>query len=108
MESDKEVAEPKLIFSLEGPIGIGKTLVSSQMIDRVAKKLGRKLVEVPVGFKWFVGGLYDGSLGFGGEESAGASFLDRQGKVWSTDKDGIIAAKTQCVLLPNACPLARR
>ena len=72
--------------------GIGKTLVSSQMIDRVAKKLGRKLVEVPVGFKWFVDGLYDGSLGFGGEESAGASFLDMQGKVWSTDKDGIIAA----------------
>ncbi len=72
--------------------GIGKTLVSSQMIDRVANKLGRKLVEVPVGFKWFVDGLYDGSLGFGGEESAGASFLDRTGKVWSTDKDGIIAA----------------
>ena len=72
--------------------GVGKTLVSSQMIDRVAKKLGRKLVEVPVGFKWFVDGLYDGSLGFGGEESAGASFLNRQGKVWSTDKDGIIAA----------------
>ena len=72
--------------------GIGKTLVSSQMIDRVAKKLGRTLVEVPVGFKWFVDGLYDGSLGFGGEESAGASFLDREGKVWSTDKDGIIAA----------------
>jgi len=72
--------------------GIGKTLVSSQMIDRVAKKLGRKLVEVPVGFKWFVNGLYDGSLGFGGEESAGASFLNKQGKVWSTDKDGIIAA----------------
>ena len=72
--------------------GIGKTLVSSQMIDRVAQKLGRKLVEVPVGFKWFVDGLYDGSLGFGGEESAGASFLDRKGQVWSTDKDGIIAA----------------
>ncbi len=72
--------------------GIGKTLVSSQMIDRVAKKLGRTLVEVPVGFKWFVGGLYDGSLGFGGEESAGASFLNKQGEVWSTDKDGIIAA----------------
>jgi len=72
--------------------GIGKTLVSSQMIDRVAKKLGRRLVEVPVGFKWFVDGLYDGSLGFGGEESAGASFLDRKGHVWSTDKDGIIAA----------------
>jgi phosphoglucomutase len=72
--------------------GIGKTLVSSQMIDRVAKKLGRKLVEVPVGFKWFVDGLFDGSLGFGGEESAGASFLDMEGGVWSTDKDGIIAA----------------
>lgn len=72
--------------------GIGKTLVSSQMIDRVAKKLGRRLVEVPVGFKWFVDGLFEGSLGFGGEESAGASFLDRKGQVWSTDKDGIIAA----------------
>ncbi len=72
--------------------GIGKTLVSSQMIDRVASKLGRKLVEVPVGFKWFVNGLFDGSLGFGGEESAGASFLDFNGGVWSTDKDGIIAA----------------
>ncbi len=72
--------------------GIGKTLVSSQMIDRVAGKLGRTLVEVPVGFKWFVDGLYDGTLGFGGEESAGASFLNLQGKVWSTDKDGIIAA----------------
>ncbi len=71
---------------------IGKTLVSSQMIDRVANKLGRKLVEVPVGFKWFVDGLFDGSLGFGGEESAGASFLNMEGKVWSTDKDGIIAA----------------
>ena len=70
---------------------IGKTLVSSQMIDRVAGQLGRKLVEVPVGFKWFVDGLYDGSLGFGGEESAGASFLDKNGGVWSTDKDGIIA-----------------
>ncbi|MCB0686305.1 MAG: phosphoglucomutase (alpha-D-glucose-1,6-bisphosphate-dependent) [Saprospiraceae bacterium] len=72
--------------------GIGMTLVSSQMIDRVAEKLGRRLVEVPVGFKWFVDGLYDGTLGFGGEESAGASFLNMQGKVWSTDKDGIIAA----------------
>ncbi|UQB42100.1 alpha-D-glucose phosphate-specific phosphoglucomutase [Thiomicrospira microaerophila] len=70
--------------------GIGKTLVSSSMIDRVAAKLERKLVEVPVGFKWFVPGLVDGSLGFGGEESAGASFLDRQGLAWSTDKDGII------------------
>lgn len=72
--------------------GIGKTLVSSQMIDRVAAKLGRKLVEVPVGFKWFVDGLFDGTIGFGGEESAGASFLDLNGQVWSTDKDGLIAA----------------
>jgi phosphoglucomutase len=70
--------------------GIGKTLVSSSLIDRVAAKLGRKLVEVPVGFKWFVSGLLDGSLGFGGEESAGASFLRRDGTVWTTDKDGII------------------
>ncbi len=70
--------------------GIGKTLVSSSLIDRVAAKLKRKLVEVPVGFKWFVNGLLDGSLGFGGEESAGASFLRRDGTVWSTDKDGII------------------
>ncbi len=69
---------------------IGKTLVSSSLIDRVAAKLGRKLVEVPVGFKWFVKGLLDGSLGFGGEESAGASFLCRDGTVWSTDKDGLI------------------
>jgi phosphoglucomutase len=70
--------------------GIGKTVVSSSLIDRVAAKLHRKLVEVPVGFKWFVGGLLDGSLGFGGEESAGASFLRRDGTVWVTDKDGII------------------
>jgi phosphoglucomutase len=70
--------------------GIGKTLVSSSLIDRVAVKLKRKLVEVPVGFKWFVSGLLDGSLGFGGEESAGASFLRRDGSVWTTDKDGII------------------
>jgi len=69
---------------------IGKTLVSTSMIDRVAAHLGRKLVEVPVGFKWFVQGLIDGSYGFGGEESAGASFLRRDGKVWTTDKDGII------------------
>ena len=68
---------------------IGKTLVSSSLIDRVAAKLGRTLIEVPVGFKWFVKGLLDGSLGFGGEESAGASFLRRDGTVWSTDKDGI-------------------
>ncbi|WP_329152061.1 phosphoglucomutase (alpha-D-glucose-1,6-bisphosphate-dependent) [Streptomyces anulatus] len=72
--------------------GIGKTLVSSSMIDRVAHDLGRTLVEVPVGFKWFVGGLFDGSLGFGGEESAGASFLRRDGRVWTTDKDGILLA----------------
>ena len=69
---------------------VGKTLVSSTMIDRVAADLGRRLCEVPVGFKWFVDGLLDGSLGFGGEESAGASFLRRDGTVWSTDKDGII------------------
>jgi phosphoglucomutase len=70
--------------------GIGKTLVSSQMIDRLAGALGRQLVEVPVGFKWFVAGLSDGSLGFGGEESAGASFLRVDGGAWSTDKDGIL------------------
>jgi phosphoglucomutase len=69
---------------------IGKTLVSSSAIDRVAKKVGRALVEVPVGFKWFVHGLMDGTLGFGGEESAGASFLRHDGSVWTTDKDGII------------------
>ena len=69
---------------------VGKTLVSSSMIDRVAKDLGRRVVEVPVGFKWFVDGLLAGTLGFGGEESAGASFLRRDGTVWSTDKDGII------------------
>ncbi|MEZ4726703.1 MAG: phosphoglucomutase (alpha-D-glucose-1,6-bisphosphate-dependent) [Caldilineaceae bacterium] len=69
---------------------IGKTLVSSAMIDRVAQHLGRKLAEVPVGFKWFVDGLIDGSYGFGGEESAGASFLRKDGSVWTTDKDGMI------------------
>ncbi|HEY2974752.1 MAG TPA: phosphoglucomutase (alpha-D-glucose-1,6-bisphosphate-dependent) [Pyrinomonadaceae bacterium] len=71
---------------------VGKTVVSSQMIDRVTAKLGRKLYEVPVGFKWFVDGLLDGSLGFAGEESAGASFLRRDGSVWTTDKDGIVPA----------------
>ena len=71
---------------------VGKTVVSSRMIDRVAAKLGRTLYEVPVGFKWFVDGLLDGSLGFGGEESAGASFLRRDGSVWTTDKDGIVPA----------------
>jgi phosphoglucomutase len=70
--------------------GVGKTVVSSSMIDRVAARLGRPLVEVPVGFKWFVDGLVGGTLGFGGEESAGASFLRRDGTAWTTDKDGII------------------
>ncbi|OQA47371.1 MAG: Phosphoglucomutase [Chloroflexi bacterium ADurb.Bin325] len=73
-----------------GDAAVGKTLVSSSMIDRVAAHLGRRLAEVPVGFKWFVDGLVDGSFGFGGEESAGASFLRRDGAVWTTDKDGII------------------
>ena len=71
---------------------VGKTVVSSQMIDRVTATLGRRLYEVPVGFKWFVHGLLDGSLGFGGEESAGAAFIRRDGNVWTTDKDGIIPA----------------
>lgn len=71
-------------------LGIGKTLVSSSMIDKIAESLNKKLYEVPVGFKWFVDGLYNGTLGFGGEESAGASFLRKDGSAWSTDKDGII------------------
>ncbi len=71
---------------------VGKTVVSSALIDRVAKRLGRTLFEVPVGFKWFVDGLFGGALGFGGEESAGASFLRRDGAVWTTDKDGIVPA----------------
>ncbi len=71
---------------------VGKTVVSSQMINRIAAKLGRRLYEMPVGFKWFVNGLLDGSLGFGGEESAGASFLRRDGSAWTTDKDGIVPA----------------
>ena len=70
--------------------GVGKTVVSSAMIDRITAKVNRRLHEVPVGFKWFVSGLYDGSLGFAGEESAGASFLRRDGSVWATDKDGIV------------------
>ena len=78
---------------------IGKTLVSSSMIDRVAANLGRDLQEVPVGFKWFVNGLFDGSYGFGGEESAGASFLRKDGTVWSTDKDGIILCLLACEIL---------
>ncbi len=71
-------------------VAVGKTVVSSSMIDRVVKRLGRRLVEVPVGFKWFVGGLIDGSLGFCGEESSGATFLRRDGTVWTTDKDGLV------------------
>jgi phosphoglucomutase len=69
---------------------VGKTLVSTAMIDRLARDLHRRLAEVPVGFKWFVEGLIDGSYGFGGEESAGASFLRKNGQVWTTDKDGIV------------------
>jgi phosphoglucomutase len=71
-------------------VAVGKTAVSSSMIDRVTARLGRRLVEVPVGFKWFVEGLVSGELGFGGEESAGASFLRRNGTVWTSDKDGIV------------------
>ena len=71
---------------------VGKTVVSSSLIDRVTARLDRKLYEVPVGFKWFVDGLYDGSLGFGGEESAGAAFLRRDGTAWTTDKDGLVPA----------------
>jgi len=75
---------------------VGKTLVSTSMLDRIARYLGRRLYEVPVGFKWFVDGLLDGSCGFGGEESAGASFLRRDGSVWTTDKDGIIMDLLAC------------
>jgi phosphoglucomutase len=75
-----------------GSARIGKTLVSSSMIDRVATSLDKTMVEVPVGFKWFVPGLIDGSFGFGGEESAGASFLRRDGSTWTTDKDGLLLA----------------
>jgi phosphoglucomutase len=82
-----------------GDAAIGKTLVSSSMIDRVAAELGRDLQEVPVGFKWFVNGLVDGSCGFGGEESAGASFLRKDGTVWTTDKDGIILCLLACEIL---------
>ncbi|MBX5483640.1 MAG: alpha-D-glucose phosphate-specific phosphoglucomutase [Myxococcaceae bacterium] len=80
-------------------LGVGKTLVSSSLIDRVAMSLGRRLVEVPVGFKWFVPGLLEGSLGFGGEESAGASFQRMDGTVWSTDKDGILLDLLACEIL---------
>jgi len=75
---------------------VGKTLVSTSMIDRIGAALGRKVAEVPVGFKWFVDGLIDGSYGFGGEESAGASFLRKNGTVWTTDKDGIIMDLLAC------------
>jgi phosphoglucomutase len=81
--------------------GVGKTMVSSSIIDRVAASLGRHLMEVPVGFKWFVDGLLDGSLGFGGEESAGASFLRRDGTAWTTDKDGIILALLAAEMLAH-------
>jgi phosphoglucomutase len=83
---------------------IGKTAVSSALIDRVARDLGRPLVEVPVGFKWFVDGLLDGSVGFGGEESAGASYLRRDGRVWTTDKDGIVL----CLLAAEITARTRR
>ncbi|WP_395658228.1 phosphoglucomutase (alpha-D-glucose-1,6-bisphosphate-dependent) [Nocardioides sp.] len=88
---------------------IGKTLVSSSMIDRVAQAIGREMVEVPVGFKWFVPGLIDGSFGFGGEESAGASFLRRDGSVWTTDKDGIILAllASEILATTGSSPSAR-
>jgi len=79
-----------------GDAAVGKTLVSTSMIDRVAAALGRRVSEVPVGFKWFVDGLIDGSYGFGGEESAGASFLRKNGAVWTTDKDGIIMDFLAC------------
>jgi phosphoglucomutase len=85
-------------------VAVGKTLVSSSIIDRVVANLGRRLLEVPVGFKWFVDGLVDGSVGFGGEESAGASFLRRDGSVWTTDKDGIIA----CLLAAELTAKARK
>jgi phosphoglucomutase len=84
-----------------GDAAVGKTLVSSSMIDRVAASLGRRLSEVPVGFKWFVDGLIDGSYGFGGEESAGASFLRRDGTVWTTDKDGLLLDLLACEIRAN-------
>src|SRR5262245_13835458 len=74
----------------DAALRVGKTLVSSSIIDRVVGSIGREVTEVPVGFKWFVEGLKDATLGFGGEESAGASFLRKDGTVWTTDKDGII------------------
>ena len=89
-------------------VAVGKTLVSSAMIDRVTADLGRRLLEVPVGFKWFVEGLVDGSVGFGGEESAGASFLRRDGTVWTTDKDGIIACLLAAELTARSGERPRR
>lgn len=80
---------------------VGKTVVSSSFIDRVTAKLGRRLIEVPVGFKWFVDGLLDGSVGFGGEESAGASFLRINGGTWTTDKDGIILSLLAAEITPR-------
>jgi phosphoglucomutase len=90
-------------------IAVGKTAVSSSIIDRVVAGLGRKLVEVPVGFKWFVDGLIGGTIGFGGEESAGASFLRRDGSVWTTDKDGIILAllASEILAVTGATPSQR-
>src|SRR2546428_9299653 len=82
--------------------GVGKTVVSSGMIDRVSAKLGRRLHEVPVGFKWFVAGLGDGSLGFCGEESAGATLLRRDGTAWTTDKDGIVLALLGAEIMAGA------
>jgi phosphoglucomutase len=83
-------------------VAVGKTLVSSSLIDRVTADLGRTLFEVPVGFKWFVQGLVGGTLGFGGEESAGASFLRRDGRTWTTDKDGLILALLAAELTARA------
>jgi phosphoglucomutase len=80
---------------------VGKTLVSSQIIDRVAARLNRKLVEMPVGFKWFADGLFEGTLGFACEESAGATFLRRDGSVWTTDKDGLAAALLSAEILAS-------
>ncbi|MBV9721583.1 MAG: alpha-D-glucose phosphate-specific phosphoglucomutase, partial [Mycobacterium sp.] len=90
-------------------IAVGKTAVSSSIIDRVVAGIGRKLVEVPVGFKWFVDGLIGGTIGFGGEESAGASFLRRDGSVWTTDKDGIILAllASEILAVTGATPSQR-
>jgi phosphoglucomutase len=90
-------------------IAVGKTAVSSSIIDRVVAGMGRKLVEVPVGFKWFVDGLIGGTIGFGGEESAGASFLRRDGSVWTTDKDGIILAllASEILAVTGATPSQR-